>query len=110
MENLIKLLVSLPVLFFRALNGGKDNAACAIASLILLLVLPIFIGFLLGNRKFIRVALFFQVMLLAVIFMIYSQWVIVALIAAGITGYITAKNFQVKCPENIRREKWEKLS
>ncbi len=83
MENLIELLVGLPVLFFRALNGGKDNAACAIASLMMLLVIPIFAGFLLKSRKIIHVALFCQLALLVVIFMIYSQWTIVILIAAG---------------------------
>ncbi len=82
--EVVYFLMNLPVLFFQALNGGKDNAACAIASLMMLLILPIFVGLLLGNRKMIRVALFCQVILLSVIFMIYELWIAVVLTAAGI--------------------------
>lgn len=80
-------LLDLPALFFLALNSGKDNASCAIASLIILLVLPVFVGFLSENKKLVRVAVFWQAVLLSVIFMIYNQWVIVVLIVAGIAYY-----------------------
>lgn len=83
----IYFLATIPVLFFQALNKGKTNACLAIISLMMMLLIPIFVGILLSRKKIIHVALFCEAIMLAVIFMIYGQWVVVVLIAAGIIYY-----------------------
>ena len=93
--NLVELVAILPALFFLALNSGKLNAACAVATLIYSLLLPIFFGLLIANKKIIYFSILCQLFLLSVIFMIYDQWVIVILIAAGIICIIRV--FEQKC-------------
>lgn len=92
--DMINFAATLPLLFFKALNGGKVNACYAILSLMIMLMVPIFIGTLLSKRKWINIPLFCQAILLSVIFMIYGQWVIVVLIAVGIVYY--RQKFQSK--------------
>lgn len=85
--EIIYFVVNLPLLFLEALRGGKVNACLAIISLMIMLLLPIFIGALLSNRKLVRIALFCQAMLLSVIFMIHNQWIIVLGIVVAIVFY-----------------------
>lgn len=85
--DMINFTATLPFLFFKALNGGKVNACCAILSLMIMLIVPIFIGTLLSKRKWINIPLFCQAVLLATIFMICGRWIAVVLITAGIVYY-----------------------
>lgn len=71
--EIVYFLVNLPLLFFQALNAGKTNACLAIISLMILFLLPAFLGFLLSKRKWVNIALFCQAVLLSVIFMIYGR-------------------------------------
>ncbi len=85
--EIINFVATLPILFFKALNGGKTNACCAILSLMIMFIVPVFIGTLLSKRKWINIPLFCQAILLSVIFMIYGRWVIVLGIAVGVVFY-----------------------
>lgn len=94
--NLIEIIFCLPWLYYRAFTESKNTACCAVLSLVILLIVPIFIGILISNKKMVRTALFLQAIFGSIAVVIYGWWplgILTLTILMAVLYYWAIKDF-----------------
>lgn len=93
--NLIEIIFCLPWLYYRAFIESRNTACCAVLSLVILLIIPIFVGILILNKKMIRIALLCQLILIPVAAIIYGWWFLGTMILIVMFCYLAIKDFPI---------------